>query len=332
LNFSGTIKYNYNLIGIKINIIIISGHMDAQKFVEESREMIISKLHGKGILACSGGQDSTLLSMIAAPIKDIEIVFVDTGLLRLNEVDRVKNLFEKFNVKYKLIDSKKLFLDNLKGVTDPETKRKIIGKTFIDVFKKEANNFGATYLLQGTIAPDWIESGGASRDTIKSHHNVGGLPDDLGFQLIEPLRDLYKDEVREISKYFGLPEVMPFPGPGLAIRIIGEVTEHRLEILKYATDILERSVADKYKGEKPWQYFCVLLPVKTTGIHGDQRTYGETIAIRMIDTLDGMTGTFSKPDWELLSDISTEITDDVPEINRVVYDITDKPPATIEWE
>ncbi|WP_337860884.1 glutamine-hydrolyzing GMP synthase [Ferroplasma sp.] len=306
--------------------------MDVQKFVEESREMIISKLHGKGILACSGGQDSTLLSMIAAPIKDIEIVFVDTGLLRLNEVERVKGLFEKFNVKYKLIDAKKIFLDNLKGVADPETKRKIIGKTFIDVFKEEAINFKATYLLQGTIAPDWIESGGASRDTIKSHHNVGGLPEDLGFQLIEPLRDLYKDEVREVSKYFGLPEVMPFPGPGLAIRIIGEVTEHRLEILKQATDILEKAVEDKYQGEKPWQYFCVLLPVKTTGVHGDQRTYGETIAIRMIDTLDGMTGTFSKPDWEILSDISANITDDVPEINRIVYDITDKPPATIEWE
>ncbi|AGO60867.1 glutamine-hydrolyzing GMP synthase [Ferroplasma acidarmanus] len=306
--------------------------MDAKKFIEESREMILSKLHGKGILACSGGQDSTLLSLIAAPIKNIEIIFVDTGLLRLNEVDRVKSLFEKFGVKYKLIDAKKIFLDNLKGVVDPETKRKIIGKTFIDVFKKEAETFGATYLLQGTIAPDWIESGGASRDTIKSHHNVGGLPADLGFELIEPLRDLYKDEVREVSRYFGLPDVMPFPGPGLAIRIIGEVTEHKLEILKQATDILERSVNERYSGEKPWQYFCVLLPVKTTGVHGDQRTYGETIAIRMIDTLDGMTGTFSRPDWELISDISVNITDEVPEINRVVYDITDKPPATIEWE
>ncbi len=306
--------------------------MDAQKFVEESRKMIMSKLDGKGILACSGGQDSTLLSLIAAPIKNIEIVFVDTGLLRLNEVDRVKMLFEKFNVKYKLIDARKTFLNNLKGVIDPETKRKIIGKTFIDVFREEADSFGATYLLQGTIAPDWIESGGASRDTIKSHHNVGGLPADMGFKLIEPLRDLYKDEVREVSRYFGLPEVMPFPGPGLAIRIIGEVTEHKLQILKQATDILERSVNERYSGERPWQYFCVLLPVKTTGVHGDQRTYGETIAIRMIDTLDGMTGTFSKPDWDLLSDISVNITDEIPEINRIVYDITDKPPATIEWE
>jgi GMP synthase (glutamine-hydrolysing) len=306
--------------------------MDAEKFVAESREMIISKLDGKGILACSGGQDSTLLSMIAAPIKNIEIVFVDTGLLRLNEVERVKTLFEKFSIPYKLIDAKKVFLENLKGITDPETKRKIIGKTFIDVFHQEAVSYGATYLLQGTIAPDWIESGGQSRDTIKSHHNVGGLPENLGFKLIEPLRDLYKDEVREISRYFNLPDVMPFPGPGLAIRIIGEVTEYRLNILKKATDILERSVNEKYRGEKPWQYFCVLLSIKSTGVHGDQRTYGETVAIRMIDTLDGMTGTFSRPDWELLSDISVNITDEIPEINRIVYDVTDKPPATIEWE
>ena len=154
----------------------------------------------------------------------------------------------------------------------------------------------------------------------------------MGFKLIEPLRDLYKDEVREISRYFGLPEVMPFPGPGLAIRIIGDVTEYKLDILKRATDILERLVMERYSGEKPWQYFCVLLPVRSTGVHGDQRTYGETIAIRMIDTLDGMTGTFSRPDWELLSDISISITDEIPEINRVVYDVTDKPPATIEWE
>ena len=306
--------------------------MDAENFVRESREMIISKLDGKGILACSGGQDSTLLSMIAAPVKNIEIVFVDTGLLRLNEVDRVESLFKKFGIPYKLVDAKKLFLKNLSGVTDPETKRKIIGKTFIDVFREEADSYGATCLLQGTIAPDWIESGGESRDTIKSHHNVGGLPENMGFKLIEPLRDLYKDEVREISRYFGLPEVMPFPGPGLAIRIIGDVTEYKLDILKRATDILERLVMERYSGEKPWQYFCVLLPVRSTGVHGDQRTYGETIAIRMIDTLDGMTGTFSRPDWELLSDISISITDEIPEINRVVYDVTDKPPATIEWE
>jgi GMP synthase (glutamine-hydrolysing) len=306
--------------------------MDAEKFVRESREMIISNLDGKGILACSGGQDSTLLSMIAAPIKNIEIVFVDTGLLRLNEVDRVEALFKKFGIPYKLVDAKKIFLKNLSGITDPETKRKTIGKTFIDVFREEADSYGATCLLQGTIAPDWIESGGESRDTIKSHHNVGGLPENMGFKLIEPLRDLYKDEVREISSYFGLPEVMPFPGPGLAIRIIGEVTEYKLDILKRATDILERLVMERYSGEKPWQYFCVLLPVRSTGVHGDQRTYGETIAIRMIDTLDGMTGTFSRPDWELLSDISISITDEIPEINRVVYDVTDKPPATIEWE
>lgn len=305
--------------------------MDPEKFINDARKKIDNELKGKGILACSGGQDSTLLSLIASPFNNIEIIFVDTGLLRLNEVDRVDSLFKKFNIKYKLIDARKIFLNNLKGITDPEKKRKIIGKTFIDIFNNEAKNYGAEYLLQGTIAPDWIESGGSSRDTIKSHHNVGGLPENMKLKLIEPLRDLYKDEVREISKYFGLPEVMPFPGPGLSIRIIGEVTEEKLDILRKATDITEKYVNEKCNN-KPWQYFCVLLPVKTTGVHGDNRAYGDTIAIRFIDTLDGMTGTFSKPDWELLSCISREITDEIPEINRVVYDITDKPPATIEWE
>ncbi len=305
--------------------------MDPEKFINDARKKIENELKGKGILACSGGQDSTLLSLIASPFNNIEIIFVDTGLLRLNEVNRVDSLFKKFNIKYKLIDARKIFLGNLKGITDPEKKRKIIGKTFIDIFNNEAKNYGAEYLLQGTIAPDWIESGGSSRDTIKSHHNVGGLPEDMKLKLIEPLRDLYKDEVREISKYFGLPEVMPFPGPGLSIRIIGEVTEEKLDILRKATDITEKYVNEKCNN-KPWQYFCVLLPVKTTGVHGDNRAYGDTIAIRFIDTLDGMTGTFSRPDWELLSCISREITDEIPEINRVVYDITDKPPATIEWE
>ncbi len=306
--------------------------MNPGQFIKESREKIREELRdNKAIMACSGGQDSTLLATIAAPFNNIKIIFVDTGLLRLNEVNRVDTLFKKFNIKYQLIDAKKLFLSNLRGVIDPEEKRKVIGKTFIDVFDKEAKKFDARYLLQGTIAPDWIESGGSSRDTIKSHHNVGGLPEDMKLKLIEPLRDLYKDEVREISDYLGLPEVMPFPGPGLSIRIIGEVTEDKLDILRKATDITERYVNEKCNN-KPWQYFCVLLPVKTTGVHGDNRVYGNTIAIRFIDTFDGMTGTFSRPDWELLSQISSEITDEIPEINRIVYDITDKPPATIEWE
>ncbi|KJE48903.1 MULTISPECIES: glutamine-hydrolyzing GMP synthase [Acidiplasma] len=303
-----------------------------EQFIEDAKLHIKSQLKGKGILACSGGQDSTLLSVIAGMVsRDILVIFVDTGLLRLHEVENAEKIFKKYNINYKIIDARQRFIQNLKGITDPEQKRKIVGKTFIDVFEEAAKDFGAEYLLQGTIAPDWIESGGQSRDTIKSHHNVGGLPENMKLKLIEPLRDLYKDEVREVSKYLGIPEIMPFPGPGLSIRIIGEVTEEKLDLIRKATDIVERNVMENMH-ERPWQYFAVLLPVNTTGVHGDQRSYGKTVAIRFIDTLDGMTGTFSRPDWNLLEKISTEITDEIPEINRVVYDITNKPPATIEWE
>ncbi len=303
-----------------------------EKFIDDAKNEIKNRMNGRGILACSGGQDSTLLSIIAGTSENILVLFVDTGLLRLNESERVKEIFTKFKLNYKIINAKDRFLSNLKGVTDPEKKRKIIGKTFIDVFEEEAKKFGAKYLLQGTIAPDWIESGGQSRDIIKSHHNVGGLPEDMTLKLIEPLRDLYKDEVREVSKYLGLPDVMPFPGPGLSIRIIGEVTEEKLELLRKATYIVEKNVVEKYVTDKPWQYFAVLLPVQSTGVHGDQRVYGNTVAIRFIDTMDGMSGTFSRPDWDLLEKISTDITDEIPKVNRVVYDITNKPPATIEWE
>ena len=311
--------------------------VNSDKFVKEAVDNIRSNLKGKGILACSGGQDSSLLAVLCAMAdkENILAVFVDTGLLRNNESVRVEKLFKKYDINYRIIDASSMFFEALKGITDPEQKRKIIGKLFIDVFEKAATEFKASTLLQGTIAPDWIESGGSVRDTIKSHHNVGGLPEDMKLKLLEPLRDLYKDEIRAVSEYLGMPtDLQPFPGPGLAVRIIGEATKEKVELLQKVTEILETSVEKEYpdNSKRPWQYFAVLLPVRTTGVHGDKRSYGQSVAIRMIDTTDAMSGTFSKPDWEFLERVSTEITNSVPAINRVVYDITDKPPGTIEWE
>ncbi len=311
---------------------------DSPGFIREAKEQISSTLGAsKGILACSGGQDSTLLAVLAneAAGNSVLTVFIDTGLLRKGEKERVEEIFKSYGLNYRILDESGRFIGNLKGVTDPEEKRKIIGKTFIDVFSSVAEEFGAEYLLQGTIAPDWIESGGGVRDTIKSHHNVGGLPKDMKLKLLEPLRDLYKDEIREVSAYLELPSnIQPFPGPGLAVRIIGEVTGEKLDLLRGVTDIVETEITNHYdkSREKPWQFFAVLLPVKTTGIHGDKRSYGLTVAIRSVDTSDAMSGTFTKTPWELLEKISTRITNEFTKINRVVYDITNKPPGTIEWE
>lgn len=310
--------------------------LSVDKFLDSAIEEINRELKGKGILACSGGQDSTLLAIISnrAAGDRILSVFIDTGLIREGEKERVRNLFERYSLNYRILDASNEFFEALKGITDPEMKRKIIGKKFIEVFERIAVEFGSETLLQGTIAPDWIESGGSNRDVIKSHHNVGGLPDKMKLKLLEPLRDLYKDEIREVSSHLGLPvDIQPFPGPGLAVRIIGEVTREKADLLRKVTAIVERKVSEKFPlKDRPWQYFAVLLPVQSTGIHGDKRTYGRTVAIRMIDTNDAMSGTFSRPDWNFLEDLSTEITNDVGEINRVVYDVTNKPPGTIEWE
>ncbi|MEM0158943.1 MAG: glutamine-hydrolyzing GMP synthase [Thermoplasmataceae archaeon] len=311
--------------------------IDPVRFLSEAKSQIQKELDGKGILACSGGQDSTLLAVIAhqaAPGK-ILTVFIDTGLLRKGERDRVESIFKGIGLNYRIIDASDTFLSHLKGITDPEAKRKIIGRTFIEIFEKVAGEYGAQTLLQGTIAPDWIESGGSVREVIKSHHNVGGLPDKMKLKLLEPLRDLYKDEIRAVSEYLGLPtDLQPFPGPGLAVRIIGEVTREKADLLRDVTAILEENVRQHYPNpsQRPWQYFAVLLPVRTTGVHGDKRTYGETVAIRMVDTTDAMSGTFSHPDWDFLEVVSTQITNEVKSVNRVVYDVTNKPPATIEWE
>jgi len=307
------------------------------KFVSEKIEELRERIKGRAIIACSGGVDSTTAAVLVhrAIGDNLLAVFVDTGFMRKNEKKRISQLFSKMELNYRIVDASEEFIDVLKGVEDPERKRKIIGAKFIEVFEREAQNFGARYLVQGTIAPDWIESGGGLRDTIKSHHNVGGLPERMNLELVEPLRDLYKDEVRKVAKYLGLEvyERQPFPGPGLAIRIIGEVTRERLEIVREANAIVEEEVENFYPYEKrPWQYFAVLLPIRSVGVHGDKRVYGYTIAVRMVESVDGMTAAYFKAEHELLDKIAIRLTREIKGVNRVVYDITNKPPATIEWE
>ncbi len=307
------------------------------KFVSEKIEELREKIKGRAIIACSGGVDSTTAAVLVhrAIGDNLLAVFVDTGFMRKNEAQRINALFKKLGLNYRIVDASEEFIDVLKGVEDPERKRKIIGAKFIEVFEREAQNFGARYLVQGTIAPDWIESGGGLRDTIKSHHNVGGLPERMNLELVEPLRDLYKDEVRKVAKYLGLEvhERQPFPGPGLAIRMIGEVTRERLEIVREANAIVEEEVENFYPYEKrPWQYFAVLLPLRSVGVHGDKRVYGYTIAVRMVESVDGMTAAYFKAEHELLDKIAIRLTREIKGVNRVVYDITNKPPATIEWE
>ncbi len=308
-----------------------------EKFVNRKIKELQEDIKGKAIIACSGGVDSTVAAVLVyrAIGKRLLTVFVDTGLMRKNERQRVEKVFKKMGLNYGIVDASQEFLGALKGIIEPEQKRKIIGAKFIEVFERIAENFGAEYLVQGTIAPDWIESGGGLRETIKSHHNVGGLPENMNLKLVEPLRDLYKDEVRKIATYFDLEtkERQPFPGPGLAIRILGEVTEERLKIVREANAIVEEEVERAYPfEERPWQYFAVLLPIRSVGVHGDKRAYGYTIAIRMVESLDGMTAAYFKAGHVVLEQIASRITTEIKDVNRVVYDITNKPPATIEWE
>lgn len=260
-------------------------------------------------------------------------------LIKKNEADEIEEVFTKnFKVNFVRVDAKERFLNKLSGVSDPEQKRKIIGEEFIRVFEEEAKKIGMVdYLVQGTIYPDVIESGVGVGAKIKSHHNVGGLPEHVDFkEIIEPLRDLFKDEVRKVGLELGLPEFLvyrqPFPGPGLAIRIIGDITESKLEILKDADSIFREEIAKAGLDRKINQYFAVLTNIKSVGVMGDERTYDYTIALRAVTTSDFMTAKWSKISYEVLEAVSTRIVNEVKHINRVVYDITGKPPATIEWE
>ncbi len=313
---------------------------NADKFIEETVSNLRKSVDKKALIAFSGGVDSTVCAGLVnkAIGKDLIAVHVDTGYMRKNESSEVKKLMEEMGLNYRFIDASKEYYSDLKGVIDPEKKRKIIGEKFINIFEKVADKEDIKYLVQGTIAPDWIESGGELRDTIKSHHNVGGLPEKMKLKLVEPLRDLYKDEVRKVARALKLSvsERQPFPGPGLAIRILGEATPERAKIVRQACFIVETEIkkaVDENLMEKPWQYFAVLIPSKTVGVHGDRRVYGDIIAIRAVKSIDAMTCSYSNIPNDILDKISTKITNQLGDkINRVVYDITNKPPGTIEWE
>ncbi len=310
------------------------------KFIEKTLPRLKEDIEGKALIAFSGGVDSTVCAaLVHEAIGDRLIaVHVDTGYMRKHESANVKKLMEDMGLNVRHIDASKEFYAALSGVEDPERKRKIIGEKFIRVFEQVGRKEKVRYLVQGTIAPDWIESGGGLRDTIKSHHNVGGLPPDMRLTLMEPLRDLYKDEVRKVARALRLTvaERQPFPGPGLAIRIIGEATPERTEIVREACDIVETEIdraVDKGSMERPWQYFAVLIPIKTVGVHGDKRAYGNTIAIRAVQSVDAMTCHYSTIPHAVLDGISTKITNTMKEkVNRIVYDVTNKPPGTVEWE
>jgi GMP synthase (glutamine-hydrolysing) len=320
----------------------ISGLFDPKAFIHEQVEAVKKQVDAHAIIALSGGVDSTVAAAIAAKALGAELtaVYVDTGLMREGETEQVAALMKAMKIKdARVVDAADEFFKALKGVKDPEDKRKIIGERFVRVFERIAKEVGAMYLVQGTIAPDWIESGGGARDVIKSHHNVGGLPKDLGLTLVEPLRDLYKDEVRKVARELGLTvaERQPFPGPGLAVRVLGDVTPEKVAIVRDACAIVEDEIEKAHRegliGTLPWQYFAALLPVRSVGVQGDIRAYGHTIAVRAVASIDAMTATAFNLPHEVLGRLSRRITNAMKDqVNRVVYDVTDKPPGTVEWE
>lgn len=313
-------------------------------FAEEAIGAIREKVGPNGRVICglSGGVDSSVAALlIHRAIGDrLDCIFVDNGLLRAGEREQVEALFRgHFHVPMRTVDARKRFLDALAGVTDPEKKRKIIGREFITVFEEAAHDIkDADFLAQGTLYPDVIESVSTKGPsaTIKSHHNVGGLPDVMTLKLVEPLRELFKDEVRELGRELGLPEPLvrrhPFPGPGLAVRVLGPITEGRLELVRRADVIVQEEVRAAGLYDRVWQAFAVLLPIQSVGVMGDERTYESTCVIRAVNSVDGMTADWARLPHEVLGRMSARITNEVRGINRVVYDISSKPPATIEWE
>jgi len=322
----------------------LRGQWTPKSFIQESVESIRKQVGAeKVVLGLSGGVDSSVAAALIhkAVEQKLVCIFVDNGLLRLNEGARIKEMFQKhFKMNLRFVNAEKMFLKNLKGVQDPEKKRKIIGKTFIEVFEREAKKLGKVpFLAQGTLYPDVIESvsvHGGPTSTIKSHHNVGGLPSRMKFKLVEPLRELFKDEVREVGRALGLPSEIvgrqPFPGPGLGVRVIGDITEARLDLLRRADWIVLDEIKRAGLYKKIWQAFAVLLPIQSVGVMGDERTYENVAAVRAVTSQDGMTADWARLPDEVLARISNRIINEVRGINRVCYDISSKPPATIEWE
>jgi GMP synthase (glutamine-hydrolysing) len=319
-----------------------TGDWTMASFVEEATSKIGAQVKGgRVVCALSGGVDSTVAAVLVhrAIGTQLTCVFVDNGVLRLDEASQVRRRFERLGLPLVFADASTLFLSRLAGVTDPEQKRKIIGATFIDVFEEEAARLGEVdFLAQGTLYPDVIESVSIVGQSalIKSHHNVGGLPERMRMKLVEPLRELFKDEVRAVGRKLGLDEEFvvrqPFPGPGLAVRILGEVTPARLDLLRRADAVVAEEIKRDGWYTKLWQSFAVLLPVQSVGVMGDERTYEYTVAVRAVESKDGMTADWARLPHDLLARISSRIVNDVRGINRVVYDISSKPPSTIEWE
>ncbi|MGN1297518.1 MAG: glutamine-hydrolyzing GMP synthase [Clostridia bacterium] len=341
-------EVNNSINGIQViknflfNVCNCTGDWVISSFAQESIQKLKEKIGDKKALcALSGGVDSSVAAVLLSKAigKNLTCIFVDHGLLRKNEGDEVEEIFRnQFDINLIRVNAKDRFLEKLAGVTDPERKRKIIGEEFIRVFEEEAKKIGTVdFLVQGTIYPDVIESGLGKSSVIKSHHNVGGLPDYVDFkEIVEPLRDLFKDEVRKTGLELGIPENLvyrqPFPGPGLAIRVIGDITDDKLNILKDADSIFREEIAKAGLHKSINQYFAVLTNLKSVGVMGDERTYDYTIALRAVETTDFMTGVWSKIPYEILEKVSSRIVNEVNHVNRVVYDITSKPPATIEWE
>ncbi len=310
------------------------------EWIDREIEKIRAKVRDDTVICgLSGGVDSTVSAVITqrAVGDKLHCIFVDHGMLRKNEGEQVMETYRSLNLNVRYVDAGERFLAALSGVTEPERKRKIIGELFIRVFEEEARRLGGSdWLLQGTIYPDIVESGHGGGGVIKSHHNVGGLPDDMKMGLLEPLRDLFKDEVRRVGKVLGIAphflERHPFPGPGLAVRCLGELKKERLDVLREADSIFIDEICKAGLYNDIWQAFCALLPVRSVGVVGDVRTYGETIALRAVSSLDAMTAEWVRLPYDLLDTVARRICNEVPQVNRVVLDVTSKPPATIEWE